>query len=56
MTISRKMILVWTRDIAGVAAVASIAIGAGMIFLPAGLIVGGALVLAAVVASARGDK
>lgn len=36
------------------AALAAIAVGAGMIYLPAGLIVGGALALATVGALARG--
>lgn len=41
------------RDAAGLAGVVLIAVGAGMIFLPAGLIVAGGLLLAGAVLSAR---
>ncbi|CDZ60330.1 Hypothetical protein NGAL_HAMBI2605_09540 [Neorhizobium galegae bv. orientalis] len=46
-------LIVLARDAAGVLAVASISIGAGMIYLPAGFIVGGTIVLAGVVMAAR---
>ena len=42
------------RDLAGIAAVAAIAFGSWMVYAPAGFIVGGLLVLAGVVAMARG--
>lgn len=42
------------RDLAGIAAVAAIAFGAWMVYPPAGFIVGGIIVLAGVVAMARG--
>lgn len=42
------------RDLAGVAAVASISYGSWLIYPPAGLIVGGVLILAGVIAAARG--
>jgi hypothetical protein len=54
MNMSRAKIVVWARDLAGVAAVASIAYGAGLVYVPAGFVVGGALVLAGVVFAARG--
>jgi len=41
------------RDAVGVMAAASIAFGAGMIYLPAGFIVGGVIVLVGVVLAAR---
>jgi len=56
MSLSRANIAVWARDIAGVLAVASISYGAGMVYLPAGFVVGGSLVLAGVVMAARGDN
>jgi len=49
-----KGLLVYGRDAAGVLAVASIAYGASLVYLPAGFIVGGVLVLAGVIAMARG--
>lgn len=52
-SISRSALTVLARDIAGSLAVASIALGAGMVYLPAGFIVGGALVLACVILAAR---
>ncbi|MDX0897443.1 hypothetical protein GOD90_10615 [Sinorhizobium medicae] len=42
------------RDAVGVSAVASIAYGAWLIYPPAGFIVGGLLILAGVIAAARG--
>lgn len=54
MKLSRASIAVWVRDIAGIAAVASISFGAGMIYLPAGFIVAGILILAGALAAARG--
>lgn len=42
------------RDLAGIAGVGMVAVGASMIYLPAGLIVGGVLVLVGVVLTARG--
>lgn len=53
MTLSRTAIATLV-DIAGIAAVASISYGAGMIYAPAGFIVAGLLTLAGVVAVARG--
>ena len=43
------------RDLAGLAAVASISYGAWLAWPPAGFMVGGALVLIGVMLSARGD-
>lgn len=54
MSLSRADIAVWVRDIAGIAAVAAISYGAGMVYLPAGFIVGGLLVLSGVVFAVRG--
>lgn len=42
------------RDAVGLAAVASITLGAWMIYAPAGFIVGGVLVLVGVLLAARG--
>ncbi|WP_172724006.1 hypothetical protein [Neorhizobium sp. T25_27] len=50
---TRPVLLVMARDAAGVLAVASISFGAGMIYLPAGFIVGGVIVLTGVVMAAR---
>lgn len=44
------------RDALGVSAVASIAYGAWLIYPPAGFIVVGVLILAGVIASARGGN
>lgn len=49
-------LVVYLRDAAGVLAVASISYGAWLIYEPAGFIAGGSLVLAAVLALARGDR
>lgn len=51
---NKKSLLVFARDAAGLLAVASISYGAWLVYPPAGFIVGGALVLAGVVALARG--
>jgi hypothetical protein len=51
---NKKSLLVAARDFVGVCAVASISYGAWLVYPPAGFIVGGALVLAGVFASARG--
>lgn len=48
--------LVYARDALGLAAVASISYGAWLIYEPAGFIAGGALVLAGVLALARGAR
>lgn len=48
--------LVWARDVAGVLAVASISYGAWLIYQPAGFIAAGVLVLAGVIAAARGGE
>ncbi|MCM2499892.1 hypothetical protein [Neorhizobium galegae] len=50
---TRPTLLVMARDTAGVLAVASISLGAGMIYVPAGFIVGGVIVLTGVVMAAR---
>lgn len=50
-----KAALVHLRDAAGLAAVASISYGAWLIYEPAGFIAGGLLVLAGVLAMARGN-
>lgn len=44
------------RDLAGLAAVASITYGTALIYTPAGFIVGGALVLVGVLLAARGGE
>lgn len=44
------------RDISGIFAVASISYGAWLAYQPAGFIVGGVIVLAGVVAMARGGN
>lgn len=54
MNLSRANIVIVVRDLAGVGAVASIAYGACLIYLPAGYIVAGLLTLAGVIAAARG--
>lgn len=41
------------RDLAGVAGAAAVALGAGMVYLPAGVIVGGLLMLAGAILAAR---
>ncbi|RWN51400.1 MAG: hypothetical protein E5Y73_17385 [Mesorhizobium sp.] len=48
------VVKVAARDLAGVAAVASISYGSWLIYQPAGFIVGGFIVLAGVIAMARG--
>lgn len=48
--------LVVVRDIAGMLAIASISYGAWLTYEPAGFIVGGIIVLAGVVAMARGGN
>ncbi|MBP2560347.1 amino acid permease [Neorhizobium galegae] len=50
---TRPALSVIARDLVGVLAVASISLGAGMVYLPAGFIVGGMIVLAGVVMAAR---
>lgn len=45
---------VLARDLAGILSVFSISFGFWMVYAPAGFIVGGALVLAGVIAMARG--
>jgi hypothetical protein len=52
--LNKKTLLVAARDITGIAAVASISYGAWQIYAPAGFIVGGCVVLAGIVAIARG--
>ncbi|MGQ3212996.1 hypothetical protein [Shinella sp.] len=49
-----KTLAVLARDAAGVLSVASVAYGAWLIYPPAGFIVGGLLILAGVLAVARG--
>ncbi len=44
------------RDLSGIVAVASIAYGSWLIYQPAGFIVGGFIVLAGVIAMARGGN
>lgn len=44
------------RDVAGLAAVASITYGASLIYVPAGFIVGGIIVLVGVILAARGGE
>jgi len=46
----------WIRDVAGLAGASSVAYGAWAIYEPAGFIVGGILVLAGVLLSARGGN
>ncbi|MGO7319359.1 hypothetical protein ACCS95_06845 [Rhizobium ruizarguesonis] len=53
--ISRRELIVLARDSAGILAAASVSLGAGMIYLPAGFIVGGLLVLAGTIVLARND-
>lgn len=47
---------VLARDIAGLGAIVAIAYGAWMIYVPAGFITGGILLLAMVILSAAGDR
>lgn len=46
--------MAWVRDAAGLAGAASVSYGAWLIYEPAGFIVGGLLVLVAVVSASRG--
>jgi hypothetical protein len=52
---NKKSLLVFARDAAGFAAVASISYGAWLVYQPAGFIVGGSLILAGVIMAARGS-
>lgn len=54
MTVSRASIIIWARDIAGIAGVASISYGAWLTYAPAGFLVGGVLLLGGAIAVARG--
>lgn len=47
-------VAVLARDAVGVSAVASISYGAWLIYPPAGFVVGGLIILAGVIAAARG--
>lgn len=47
-------VAVFARDSVGVSAVASISYGSWLIYPPAGFIVGGLIILAGVIAAARG--
>lgn len=51
---TKKTLAVLARDAVGVLAVASISYGSWLVYPPAGFIVGGALILAGVLAAARG--